>query len=139
VSSAHRDPSSYGEVDPFDLPDWLGVEQVTWAADVGLGSGHLVEGTLTADGREAISCDLLAVDDAYPAPVAPDSLRVRVHRLWRHGEVLLLSDAGRVVLALPGSRLDAETVLEAVGRLARAVGATGGYGVRLGVDTHRRG
>jgi hypothetical protein len=79
------------------------------------------------------------VDDAYPAPVAPDVLRVRVHQLWRHGEVLLLSDAGRVVLALPGSRLDAETVLEAVGRLARAVGATGGYGVRLGVDTHRRG
>jgi hypothetical protein len=139
VSSAHRDPSSYGEVDPFDLPDWLGVEQVTWAADVGLGSGHLVEGTLTADGRAPIGCDLLAVDDAYPAPVAPDSLRVRVHQLWRHGEVLLLSDAGRVVLALPGSRLDAETVLEAVGRLARAVGATGGYGVRLGVDTHRRG
>jgi hypothetical protein len=139
VSSAHRDPSSYGVVDPFDLPDWLGVEQVTWAADVGLGSGHLVEGTLTADGRAPIGCDLLAVDDAYPAPVAPDSLRVRVHQLWRHGEVLLLSDAGRVVLALPGSRLDAETVLEAVGRLARAVGATGGYGVRLGVDTHRRG
>jgi hypothetical protein len=138
VSSAHRDPSTYDEVDPFDLPDWLGVEQVTWAAVVGLGSGHFVEGSLTAEGREALGCDLLAVDDAYPSPVAPDSLRVRVHQLWRHGEVLLLTEAGRIVLAMPGSRLDPETVLEAVGRLARAVGATGGYGVRLRVDTPRR-
>jgi hypothetical protein len=33
---------------------------------------------------------------------------------------------------LPGARLDAETVLDAIGRLARAVGATpGAYAVRL--------
>ncbi len=139
MSPAHHDPSSYDEVDPFDLPEWLGVERVTWGAAVGLCSGHLVEGTLTADGREPIGCDLLAVDDAYPAPVAPDVVRVRVHQLWRHGEVLLLSHDGRLVLALPGTRLDAETMLEAVGRLARAVGATGGYGVRLRVDTPRHG
>jgi hypothetical protein len=138
VSPAHHDPSSYDEVDPFDLPEWLGVERVTWGAAVGLCSGHLVEGTLTADGCEPIGCDLLAVDDAYPAPVAPDVVRVRVHQLWRHGEVLLLSHDGRLVLALPGTRLDAETMLEAVGRLARAVGATGEYGVRLRVDTPRR-
>jgi hypothetical protein len=138
VSSGPHDPSSYDEVDPFDLPDWLGVEQVTWAAVVGLGSGHLVEGALTADGREPLGCDLLAVDDAYPAPVAPEAMRVRVHQLWRHGEVLLLTDAGRLVLALPGSRLDAETVLEAVGRLAHAVGSTEGFGVRLQVGTRRR-
>jgi hypothetical protein len=138
VSPAHHDPSSYDEVDPFDLPEWLGVERVTWGAAVGLCSGHLVEGTLTADGREPIGCDLLAVDDAYPAPVAPDVVRVRVHQLWRNGEVLLLSHDGRLVLALPGTRLDAETMLEAVGRLARAVGATGEYGVRLRVDTPRR-
>jgi hypothetical protein len=135
VSSRETDPSSYDEVDPFELPDWLGVEQVTWAAVVGLSSGHRLEGALTADGRESLACDLLAVDDAYPAPVAPDAVRVRAHRLWRHGEVLLLSDAGRVVLALPGSRMDAWTVLEAVARLARAVGALGAYGVRLRVDT----
>jgi hypothetical protein len=138
VSPVHHDPSSYDEVDPFDLPEWLGVERVTWGAAVGLGSGHLVEGTLTAEGREPLGCDLLAVDDAYPAPVAPDVVRVRVHQLWRHGEVLLLSDGGRLVLALPGTRLDPETMLEAVGRLARAVGATGEYGVRLRVDAPRR-
>jgi hypothetical protein len=134
VNQRTPDPSSYDEVDPFELPDWLGVEQVTWAAVAGLGSGHRLEGALMADGRDALGCDLLAVDDAYPVPVAPDGLRVRVHRLWRHGEVMLLSDAGRIVLALPGSRIDTETVLEAVARLARAVGAVGGYGVRLRVD-----
>jgi hypothetical protein len=134
VSHRGPGPSSYGEVDPFELPEWLGVEQVTWAAVVGLGTGHRVEGVLTADGPEPLGCDLLAVDEAYPVPVAPDALRVRVHRLWRHGEVLLLSDDGRLVLALPGARIDPETVLEAVARLARAVGAVGGYGVRLRVD-----
>ncbi|WP_151082300.1 hypothetical protein [Nocardioides cynanchi] len=139
MSSREPDPSSYDEVDAFDLPDWLGVETVTWGALAGLGSGHRVEGELTAQSREPLGCDLLAVDDAYPAPVAPDSLRVRVHQLWRHGEVLVLGDADRLVLALPGSRLDPETVLEAVGRLAHAVGSTGGFGVRLraGGD-HRR-
>jgi hypothetical protein len=134
VSRRDPDPSAYADVDPFDLPDWLGVEEVTWAAVAGLGSGPRLEGTLTAEGQDPLGCDLLAVDAAYPAPVAPDTLRVRVHRLWRHGEVLLLADTGRVVLAVPGSRIDTDTVLEAVGRLARAVGAVGGYGVRLRVD-----
>ncbi len=138
MSSSEPDPSSYDEVDAFDLPEWLGVEQVTWAAAAGLGTGHRVEGTLTADSREPIDCDLLAVDDAYPAPVAPDEVRVRVHQLWRHGEVLLLTDAGRLILALPGSRLDAETVLDAVGRLAHAVGSIEGFGVRLQVGANRR-
>lgn len=138
MTSVHPGPPSYDEVDPFDLPDWLGVEAVTWAAVGGLGSGHRVTGSLTADGQEAFGCDLLAVDDAYPVPVATDDLRVRVHQLWRHGEVLLLSDAARVLLALPGSRVDAETALEAVARLARAVGATGPYAVRLRVGTDPR-
>jgi hypothetical protein len=137
VTSAHPGPAAYGEVDPFDLPDWLGLDAVTWAAVAGLRSGHRVAGSLTADGRDSLGCDLLAVDDAYPMPAASDALRVRAHRRWRHGEVLLLSDAGRVVLAVPGSRVDAETALEAVGRLARAVGATGAYDVRLRVGTDR--
>ena len=138
MSSRTPDPSSYDEVDAFDLPDWLGVEQVTWVAGVGLGTGHRVQGELTGESREPLGCDLLAVDDAYPAPVAPDAVRVRVHQLWRHGEVLLISDDGRLVLALPGSRLDAETVLDAVGRLAHAVGSTGGFGVRLQAGADRR-
>ena len=130
----HESPS-YDEVDPFDLPDWLGEREVTWSADRGLETGHRVEGTLTAPDAEPLSCDLLAIDDAYPAPIASDAVRVRTHQVWQYGEVLLVSDGDRLVLAVPGSRLDAETAISAVGRLARAVGAAAGsYGVRLRVD-----
>jgi 2-polyprenyl-6-methoxyphenol hydroxylase-like FAD-dependent oxidoreductase len=129
------DPPSYDEVDPFDLPEWLGEAEVTWESGSGLASGHRVEGWLTALGQEPVPCDLLAVDDAYPAPVAADPVRVRAHQLWRHGEVLVVSDAGHLLLALPGSGLDIEGVIEAVRRLARAVGARpGSYAVRLRVD-----
>ena len=34
------------EVDPFDLPEWLGTDEVTWTSASGLRSGHLVTGTL---------------------------------------------------------------------------------------------
>jgi hypothetical protein len=122
---------SYDEVDPFDLPDWLGVQEVTWEAGRGF-AGDRVTGCLSGDGQEALPCDLLAVDDAYPQPVAADVVRVRAHQLWRNGEVLLVADSERLVLAVPGSRLDTDTALEAVGRLARAVGAEPtSYGVRL--------
>ena len=132
------EPTPYDEVDPFDLPEWLGECEVTWEADRGLASGHRVAGVLSAPGREPMPCDLLAIDDAYPAPVAADPIRVRAHQLWRHGEVLVASDAGHLLLALPGSRLDTETVLEAIGRLARAVGARpGSYAVRLRVGGPR--
>src|SRR5262249_31203995 len=101
-------------------------------AERGLASDHRVTGRLSAEGREPLGCDLLAVDDAYPAPVADNELRVRAHQVWRHGEVLVASDAGQVLLAVPGSRVDTETALEAVRRLARAVGAKpGSYAVRL--------
>ena len=130
-----RQPPSYDEVDPFDLPAWLGECQVTWEATTALSSGHRVDGALSATGHESVACDLLAVDDAYPAPVAADPVRVRAHQMWRHGEVLVASDAGHLLLAVPGSRLDIQAVLDAVGRLARAVGARPGtYAVRLPVD-----
>ena len=132
-------PPSYDEVDPFDLPEWLGEREVTWSSQQGLGATHRVTGCLTSEGQEPVPCDLLAVDDAYPEPVVADPVRVRAHQQWRHGEVLLVADAGRVLLAVPGSRLDAETALEAVGRLARAVGAPDdAYAVRLGVGDRRR-
>jgi hypothetical protein len=132
-------PPSYDEVDPFDLPSWLGEREVTWSAECGLESRHRVDGALTSAARDALPCDLLAVDDAYPAPVACDAVRVRAHQVWRYGEVLLLADGERVLLAVPGSRLQAETVLSAVGRLARAVGAADGtYGVRFVVGGDRR-
>jgi hypothetical protein len=130
--------ASYDETDPFDLPEWLGEKEVTWEAERGLGKGHRVAGSLTASGHDSLPCDLLAVDDAYPEPVAADTVRVRAHQLWRYGEVLVAGDGDRLLLVVPGSRLDTETVLEAVGRLARAVGApAGSYAVRLRVGSER--
>ncbi len=113
------------DVDPFDLPEWLGTHDVVWRADQGLRTGHLVRGRLTADSGEAleIPCDLLAVDEAYPEPVVDDAGRLRVHQAWRHGQVVIGELDSRLVLAVPGTRFGPELVLDALGRLARAVGA----------------
>ena len=106
-------------VDPFDLPDWLGESAVTWAPEGGIHDSHTVPGTLTAPGETAVPCDLLAVDEAYPRPVAGDDLRHQTH----HGQVLLISCDGRLTLAAPGTSFTAERVLETLARLAKAVGA----------------
>jgi hypothetical protein len=111
-------------IDPFDLPDWLGVSAVTWTAGAGVRAGYAVPGSLTSDGQEPLPCDLLAVDEAYPAPVAPEPVRHDAHQAWRHGQVLLVSAADRLTLAVPGTGFDADAVLDAVGRLAKAVGAS---------------
>ena len=111
------------DVDPFDLPEWLGVGQVVWHADQGLRTGHLVAGRLAA-ADDVLACDLLAVDEAYPAPVTDDESRLRVHQAWRHGQVLLGRYADRLVLAAPGTRFDADRVLDTLARLARAVGGS---------------
>lgn len=113
------------DTDPFDLPEWLGTHDVVWRADAGLSTGHLVRGHLTAepDAGLTIACDLLAVDEAYPAPVVDDESRLRVHQAWRHGQVVVGEVDSRLVLAVPGTRFGPELVLDALGRLARAVGA----------------
>jgi hypothetical protein len=111
------------DVDPFDLPEWLGVGQVVWHADQGLRSGHLVAGRLVS-ADDVLDCDLLAVDEAYPVPVTDDDSRLRTHQAWRHGQVLLGKYADRLVLASPGTRFDAERVLDTLARLARAVGGS---------------
>jgi hypothetical protein len=130
---------SISERDAFDLPEWLGESEVTWQAESGLATGHRVVGTLTAAGRDPLPCDLLAVDDAYPEPVAGDALRVRCHQLWRHGEVLVAADEQGAVLVVPGSRVDTDRALEAVARLARAVGAEpGSWAVLLRVGSAGR-
>ena len=110
------------ELDPFDLPDWVGEGAVSWATDQGLG-GHLVAGCLTSAAGETLPCDLLAVDQAYPVPVLDEATRTRVHQTWRHGQVLLLTREGRATVAVPGMSWSADEVLEALTRLARAVGA----------------
>jgi hypothetical protein len=111
------------EVDPFDLPDWLGEGEVTWTPEDGIHAMHLVAGRLSAPGSDALPCDLLAVDEAYPKPVADDELRHQAHRAWRHGQVLLVSENDRLTLAVPGTSFTAEGILEALARLAKAVGA----------------
>ena len=113
---------SHHEVDPFDLPDWLGEPGVTWSAESGLHGGHRVRGVLRGPSGE-LACDLLAVDEAYPTPVADDTTRLRTHQAWRHGQVHLASYDDRVTLLVPGRAFTAELVLDAVGRLAKAVGA----------------
>lgn len=133
------------EVDPFDLPEWLGVREVWWTGSGGLRGVHHVRGTLTDADGSALPCDLLAVDEAYPRVVADDLTRTRSHRAWHHGQVLLLGlpdpdgGAARLTLAVPGRRFEAGTLLDALGRLAKAVGASPDHYVahlRIGAE-HR--
>lgn len=122
------------EVDPFDLPDWLGVSDVTWSSDGALRAGHRVPGRLVGDDNAEVACDLLAVDEAYPEPVTETALRSRAHQAWRHGQILLASYDGRLTLLVPGTGFDADRVLDALERLAKAVGARPErYAVRLRV------
>ena len=126
------------DVDPFDLPDWLGEGQVTWVSDAGVRDGHLVTGALTGTGHDDVACDLLAVDEAHPVPVARDDVRTRAHLAWRHGQILLVEHEGRLTLVVPGTSFTADRVLDALGRLAKAVGARPGhYTARLGIDADR--
>lgn len=125
-------------VDPFDLPEWLGESDVTWSASGGLRTGSSVPGGLVAADHDVLPCDLLAVDDAYPLPVAGDDIRLRAHQAWRHGEVFLVDRDGRLTLVVPGTTFSADLVLDAVSRLARAVGASADhYSVRLRIGDAR--
>lgn len=131
---------AFDDVDPFDLPAWLGTCAVTWEADGGLRGSSRVPGRLRGpDEDHRLACDLLAVDLAYPAPVAPDDVRVRAHQAWQHGQVLLVGQDGRVVLAVPGTGFTADSLLDALGRLALAVGADADhYAVHLQIGRDRR-
>jgi hypothetical protein len=125
-------------VDPFDLPEWLGEEDVTWSTESGLRRGYEVAGTLNGDDQESVPCDLLAVDEAYPVPVADQQVRHDAHQAWRHGQVLVVEIEGRVTLAVPGTGFTADLVIDALSRLAKAVGASPEhYSVRLRIGTSR--
>lgn len=112
-------------VDPFDLPEWLGEGEVTWTATTSVHAGHLVTGELSSQGA-TLGCDLLGVDQAFPVPVLDDDWRRQSHQAWTHGQVLLVEHDDRLTLAVPGTGFTADRALEALGRLAKAVGARPG-------------
>lgn len=109
------------EVDAFDLPEWLGVQDVTWTAASTVRDTYRVRGDLVGSGS-SVACDLLAVDLAYPAPVLEPTWRTSAHQQWTHGQVLLLEYDGRLTLAVPGTHFTADLVLECLSRLAKALG-----------------
>lgn len=112
------------ELDPFDLPDWLGTGCVTWQARDADRTGFHVRGVLRSDdGADEQRCDLLAVDQAYPSPVVGEETRRRAHQAWRNGQVLLVTYDGGPALAVPGTAFAADRIVDTVGRLAKAVGA----------------
>jgi hypothetical protein len=112
-------------VDAFDLPEWLGASEVTWTADTSVRDASRIEGTLSGAGDD-LTCDLMAADVAYPEPLLDEDWRRQAHQAWTHGQVLLLEYDGRLTLAVPGTAYSADGVLEAVGRLAKAVGVPSG-------------
>jgi len=121
-----RPPGAARDLDPFDLPEWLGAEPVIWTPEGGIHDRHLVAGALgagdPADGR-SLPCALLSVDEAYPEPVADDDLRHMAHQAWKYGEVLLVTLDDRMTLVVPGTSFTADLVLDALARFAKAVGA----------------
>ncbi len=109
--------------DPFDLPAWLGTEEITWTSESSLSDSAQVSGQAVGGTGLTHQLDLLAVDAAYPAPVCPEPERRAAHQAWRFGEVLLFEIDGQLVAAAPGTRFDANLACEVVRRLAKSVGA----------------
>ena len=110
-------------VDPFELPDWLGTQLVTWRSMTPLEESARVRGSLGSPGQPSQDLDLLAVDSAYPAPVCPEAERRAAHQAWQFGEVLLLGVDGRVAAGVPVTFFDANLACETLRRVARSVGA----------------
>jgi hypothetical protein len=114
-------PDEWTVADPFDLPEWLGAEQLRWTARES-DSRALVPGVLTGESDTALDLDLLCADVAYPAAVLDERLRHDTHQAWHFGQVLLLARHGRHALAIPATRWDADVVCEALRRFAKAIG-----------------
>lgn len=113
---------------------------MTWEGQGGLRATAEVSGRLTTtDPAAEHPCDLLAVDLAFPAPLAPDDVRVRAHQAWQHGQVLLVARGDRLVLAVPGTHFTADLAIDALARLALAVGADAArYAALLRIGTGPR-
>ena len=108
-------------VDPFELPDWLGTADVAWTTQTTMGT-PLVVGALEGAG-DSLPCDLLACDRAHPEPVLPEHWRREAHHAWALSQVLAVEADGRLTLVVPGVNVSVDSAMEALRRLARAVGA----------------
>lgn len=113
--------SGWSVADPFDLPDWLGSEELRWTTKE-TGSASFIEGQLTGDGDHVLRLDMLCADVAFPATVVSEQQRHDVHQAWHFGQVLLLVHDGRHAVAVPTTRWDADTGCEALRRFAKAIG-----------------
>lgn len=116
-------------VDAFELPEWLGTSHVSWSAASSVRGAQRIQGMLSSPGTQGVEplpCDLMAADVAYPEPLLPDAWRRHAHQAWTYGQVLLMSYEGRLTLAVPGTAYSADGVLEAISRLAKAVGVPPG-------------
>lgn len=109
--------------DAFDLPDWLGTEQVVWQATSSLLDSPHVPGLLDGGSNLRQQLDLLAVDAAYPQAACPERERTAAHRAWHYGEVVLVEVDSRLAAAVPCTRFDAELMCETLRRVAKSVGA----------------
>lgn len=113
--------SNIEEVDPFDLPEWLGEGEVTWLSQ-DEDPGHR-RGLIMGSADERLQLDVVAADRAYPQAFLPDIWRTHVHRAWEHNQVLLLEIDSRLMMLIPGTRVSADDVLGAMSRFARSIGA----------------
>ncbi len=112
---------AWSATDPFDLPEWLGDDELRWTTKE-TGSVALIPGELSGAAGHAIALDMLCADVAYPAAVLPEQLRHDAHQAWHFGQVLLLVRDGRHALAVPTTGWDADTGCEAMRRFAKAIG-----------------
>jgi hypothetical protein len=117
--------TAVAELDPFDLPDWLGTSEVTWTALSSVRGAQRIDGLLSGGDGE-LRCDLIAADVAFPQPILGEDWRRQAHQAWEYGQVLLLSYDDRLTLAVPGTAYSADGALETVARLAKAVGVRPG-------------
>lgn len=114
------EPARWQRGDPFELPDWIGEQVLTWCLGGPL-SDPQVHGTLSGGEGHELSLHIVCADVAYPAPVVSELLRRESHLSWHLGQVLVL-DSGRCLgLAVPVSTLDADIACEALRRFAMAV------------------
>jgi hypothetical protein len=111
--------------DPFELPDWLGLDRVCWQSTARTGVQAIAHGRLVSldEERSALDLQILAADQAFPTVVCSEADRRLVHQSWHYGEVTLLLLEGTLTLAIPGTTFTADLLCEAMSRLARALGA----------------